>query len=145
MITEFVDQGHPAYMTWPMIEAMAAAGMRIEPHSKTHIDLSDRDWDTLVYQILGSQETVAAHIGYTPRYFAYPSGRYDGTTMDVLRALDFWGAVTTQGGRWNGFTDRYEWTRMRIRHNTALLEFADVVSPGGTVGGKAAGQKGAPP
>ncbi len=79
VVTEFIDNGYSDYMTWEMAEEMAAAGMRIEPHSKTHADLTGREHDYLIYEILGSQETIAAHIGYTPRYFCYPGGRYDQT------------------------------------------------------------------
>lgn len=127
IITEFVDFEQPGYLSWPMIEEMVAAGMRMEPHTKTHQNLDKRERDYVIYQILGSQETLAAHIGYTPRYFAYPGGRYDEQVIDVLRELDFWGAVTTAGGTWHDFEQRYEWTRMRVRYTTALPEFADLV------------------
>ncbi len=128
IITEFVDQGYSAYMTWPMIEEMAAAGMRMEPHTKTHLNLDGQERDFVVYQILGSQQTMAAHIGYTPSYFAYPGGRYDDQTIEVLRELDFWGAVTTSGGKWHHFEGRYEWQRLRVRNSTTLPEFVDLVS-----------------
>jgi peptidoglycan/xylan/chitin deacetylase (PgdA/CDA1 family) len=128
IITQFVDDRHPAYMDWGMIREMAAAGHRMEPHSKTHLNMDGRNRDFLIYQALGSQQTLAHHIGYTPRYFAYPGGRYDETTLEVMAELDFWGAVTTRGGRWHGFNDRFEWTRMRVRHTTTLPEFADLVN-----------------
>ena len=125
--TEFIDSGNPNHLTWEMIDEMAAYGIRFESHSKSHPDLSGRERDFLIWEILGSQETLAAHLGYTPRYFAYPSGRYDETTIEILTELDFWGAVTTAGGKWHGFNDRYEWTRMRVRNSYSLPEFADLV------------------
>ncbi|MEW5988558.1 MAG: polysaccharide deacetylase family protein, partial [Chloroflexota bacterium] len=125
--TDFIDRGHPAYLTWPMVEEMAAAGMRMEPHSKTHVDLYGKEHDLVVYQVLGSLQTVEAHVGYRPRYFAYPGGTYDDQTIEVLQALDFWGAVVTAGGKWHGFNDRYEWTRLRIRHTTTLPVFMALV------------------
>jgi peptidoglycan/xylan/chitin deacetylase (PgdA/CDA1 family) len=136
LVTEFIDNANEAYMSWEMIEEMASAGIRFEPHSKTHPDLRGQDRDYLIYQILGSQETVAAHVGYTPRYFAYPSGGYDAETISILKALDFWGAVTTWAGKWHGYDDRYTWTRVRVRNNTPLPEFVDLVDPGDTLNGK---------
>lgn len=136
VITDYVDQNHPAYATWPMLKEMAAAGMRIESHSRNHPDLSGRDRDFLIWQLRGSQETLAYHLGYTPRYFCYPAGRYDENTIAVLEELGYWGAVTTQGGRWHGYDDRFEWSRMRMRYATTLAEFADLVDPAGTIGGK---------
>lgn len=127
IVTDFIDQGHPAYLTWPMVEEMAAAGMRMEPHSKNHVDLYGKEHDLVVYQVLGSLQTVEAHVGYRPRYFAYPGGTYDDQTIEVLQALDFWGAVVTAGGKWHGFKDRYEWTRLRMRHTTTLPVFVALV------------------
>lgn len=129
VVTEFVDRQLPGYMTWPMIEEMAAAGMGIEPHSRTHRDLREQSRDTLVWEILGSQQTIAAHVDYTPRYFCYPGGRYDEDTIAVLQELGFWGAVTTAGGRWHGYEDRFEWTRLRIRYTTDLATFSALIEP----------------
>lgn len=124
IVTEFVDFGYAPYMTWEMLHEMAAAGMRLEPHSKTHVNLATADHAMQVYQILGSQETLAYHIGYTPRFFAYPSGFYSDEVIAVLRDLDFWGAVTTEYGVWHGFDNRYELGRVRMRYTTTLPELA---------------------
>ena len=140
LVTDPIDQGNPNYMSWAMVEEMAAAGIRFGPHSKTHPDLRGQSRSTLIWQILGSQETIAAHIGYTPLYFSYPSGRYDKDTMAILQELNFWGAVTTMGGKWHGFNDRFEWTRVRVHNYTALPEFIDLVAPGDTVGGRRGGR-----
>ena len=135
LVTNRIDEGHPDYLTWAMVEEMAAAGIQFIPHTKTHIDLHGQSRDALIWQILGSQETIAAHVGYTPRYFVYPSGRYDENTVTILKELDFWGALTTLSGKWHGFDDRYEWTRMRVHNYTVLPEFVDLVDPGDTIGG----------
>ncbi|HFQ94514.1 MAG TPA: polysaccharide deacetylase family protein [Anaerolineae bacterium] len=134
--TEFIDIGYEPYMTWEMLEELAANGNRIEPHSRSHPDLRGLSREALIWQMLGPQETIAAHTGYRPRFFGYPSGRYDEDTIQLLKELDFWGAVTTQGGTWHGFEDRYEWTRVRIWHGMPMDVFADRVDLNGTIGGK---------
>ena len=136
VVTELIDKEFENYMTWPMAKEMVDAGMRIEPHSKTHADLSGQEREYIVYEVLGSQESIAAHVGYTPRYFCYPGGRYDELTLEVVQDLDFWGAVTTAGGEWHGYDDRYEWSRVRMRNTTTLAEFIGLVNPGDTVSGK---------
>lgn len=136
IVTQPIDDGNAVYMNWDMVEEMADAGMRIEPHSKTHADLSQRDREYIIFEALGSQETIAAHTGQTPRFFCYPGGRYDETTIEVISELNFWGAVTTAGGKWHGFNERYEWPRLRMRNTTPLAEFASFVNPGDTISGK---------
>lgn len=129
VVTEFVDTQAPAYMSWAMIEEMAAAGMRIENHSRTHADMTAQERDGLIWQIRGAQETLTAHLGYEPRFFCYPGGRYDEDTIAMLQELNFWGAVTTSGGKWHGFEDRFEWSRLRIRYTTDMPTFATFVEP----------------
>ena len=136
IVTDFVDLGREGYMTWPMIEELSRAGHRIESHSRTHPDLRDKDRDGLIWELLGSQQTIAAHIGYTPRYFCYPGGDYNAETIQLLRELEYWGAVTTANDTWHGFNERFEWGRLRIRNNTTLAEFANVLDLEGTVRGK---------
>ena len=136
VITEFIDSGREGYMTWPMIEEMARAGHRIESHSRTHPDLTEKDRDGLIWELLGSQQTLAAHIGYTPRYLCYPGGDYNEQTIALLRELDFWGAVTTANDTWHGFNERFEWGRLRIRNDTTLAELAQITDLQGTTHGK---------
>jgi peptidoglycan/xylan/chitin deacetylase (PgdA/CDA1 family) len=127
VVTDFVDQGRPEYLSWEMIAEMAASGIRFEPHTKTHPDLTEHDRDFIIYEIQGSGETLEAHLGYRSRYFAYPSGRYNDDVIEVLSELEYWGAVTTAGGLWHGFDDRYEWTRVRVRNLLTLEDFADLI------------------
>lgn len=135
LVTDPIDQGNPNYMTWAMVEEMAAAGIQFGPHSKNHPDLRGYGRDALIWQIQGSRETVAAHVGEMPLYFAYPGGTYDENTVAILHELGFWGAVTTMGGKWHGFDDRFEWTRLRVHNYTVLPEFIDLVDSVDTVGG----------
>ena len=128
LATGFIDDTNPNYMNWSMIEEMSRSGMQIESHSKTHPDLRGRERSFLIYEILGSQETIEAHTGQKPRYFAYPSGRYEDAVIDVLKELEFWGAVTTTGGIWHGYDDRFEWSRIRVRQDTTLEEFINLVN-----------------
>lgn len=127
--TEFVDRGFEAYMTWPMIEEMAAAGHRFESHSKSHADLAKQGRADLIWQILGSQETLAAHIGYKPHFLSYPSGSYNDNTIAMLEELSFWGAVTTQGGSWHGFYNRFEWPRIRVSNGTSIARLQKALIP----------------
>jgi peptidoglycan/xylan/chitin deacetylase (PgdA/CDA1 family) len=95
VITGAADANDPAHLSWAQISEMAAAGMSMESHSKTHSDLRGRSYDFLVYELLGSTQSLAAHTGQVPRIFCYPSGRYDENTLVTLRTIPIWLAVTT--------------------------------------------------
>ncbi len=118
----------PDYLTWDDMLAMAAAGMSLQPHGRDHVDLTNRDFDFLVYQILGAKEAVEAHTGQPVTFFCYPSGRYDADTQAVVESAGYEGAVTTAWGTELRLDNRYEWPRIRIRGEWGLAEFADVLS-----------------
>jgi peptidoglycan/xylan/chitin deacetylase (PgdA/CDA1 family) len=127
VITQLMDEGFPQYMTWPQAEALYAQGWKIEPHTKTHEQLSGRDRDFQLYQMLGSVQTVQAHIGSQPRFIAYPSGKYDDLTIELARELNLWGAVTVEFGRVHKWQDRYEMTRVRVSGTAGLTDFINAL------------------
>jgi peptidoglycan/xylan/chitin deacetylase (PgdA/CDA1 family) len=128
VITEFMDRGLTPYLTWDQARTLYAAGWRIESHSKTHTTLAGRDRDKLIFEILGSVQTIEANLGARPRFLCYPGGEYDALSIQIAREVDLWGAVTTHGGSLHGFADRFEWTRRRVDGRGALRDFVNAVS-----------------
>lgn len=128
VVTEWIDEGRAGYLTWDQAREMAAAGMSIQSHSRTHPDLSRGcDYDCLVYQVLGSVQTIEAEIGVRPRFFCYPSGRYNGEVMQVLEQVGIVAAVTTHGGTLHVSERPLQLARVRVRGTTDLGDFAWMV------------------
>jgi peptidoglycan/xylan/chitin deacetylase (PgdA/CDA1 family) len=126
--TQFIDEGRAEYMNWAELEEMAAAGWRLEPHTKTHESVANRNRDWLIYQILGSMETLRFHIGYQPRFFAYPYGAYDQKAIDVLKEIGFWGSVTTDSSWYHNLKEAYIWGRVRVAGQFVIKDFATVLN-----------------
>lgn len=120
IITQFADNNVPGYMNWNQIREMAEAGMSMESHTKTHSDLRLRAYDFLVYEIIGSIESLEVHTGRRPAMFAYPVGRYDENTLDVLDTTTVVRAVTTQPGVLHTTDNRLEVSRLRISNDTGV-------------------------
>jgi peptidoglycan/xylan/chitin deacetylase (PgdA/CDA1 family) len=128
VVTGWIDAEQPGYLTWAQAREMAQAGMSIQSHSRTHPDLSSGcDYDCLVYQILGSVQTIEAEIGVKPLFFCYPSGRYNAAVMDVLRQVGIEAAVTTLGGTLHVSDRLLELHRARVRGRTSVDDFAWLV------------------
>jgi len=123
VITEFMDRKSDAYLTWPQAEELYRAGWKIEPHTKTHEQLAGRDRDFQLYQMLGSVQTVQAHIGVQPRFFNYPSGKYDDLSIQLAREMNLWGAVTVEFGRVHSLASAYTLGRVRIDGQSSLTQF----------------------
>jgi peptidoglycan/xylan/chitin deacetylase (PgdA/CDA1 family) len=127
VVSDFINSGDSAYMTWEMVKEMAQAGMSIESHSRWHPDLRNRSNDFLIYQILGPIEAITAYTGKRPHFFCYPSGKYDAAVIRVLKSADTWAAVTTQQGVTHSFNDAMTWTRVRVRGSTTIQQFTEMV------------------
>ncbi len=128
IITGLVDAADPAYLSWEQIQEMAAAGMDIEPHTKNHLSLREREYDFLVYEMLGSIESLRAYLGRTPHILAYPVGQFDEETLTVARQLPIWRAVTTQPGRYHTTDNRLELDRVRITGGMSAAGLASLLN-----------------
>ncbi len=124
VITDFVTKGSPQYMTWNQLRQMADAGMEIESHSRNHPDMRGKSVDYLVWQALGSKEAIEAHLGLTPRFISWPSGKYDRRAIQVFRSAHYWGGVTERQGVLQDSAHMFELERLRIRGYYAARELA---------------------
>ena len=128
VITDFIDQKRPEYLTWDMARKMLAAGMSIESHSRNHVSLRKRDKDFLIWQALGSLETINFELGVQPRFICYPAGDYDQATMDIFKSANYWGGITTVQGATQHSDDLFEIHRVRIRGTTTADELSRLLA-----------------
>lgn len=120
IITETADLNNAGYMSWPQIQEMAGNGMEMEPHTRRHMDLRNRDNEFLVYEIQGSIETMAHFLQRQPLSFAYPVGRYDLPVLRFMRSTSIKMAVTTRSGAYHNSSKTLELARLRVSGNMGL-------------------------
>jgi len=124
LVTAPIDAANPDFVSWDEVKEMSRAGMSFEPHSLDHPDMRGRSMEFLVYQILASKGAIEERTGETCRFFAYPSGRYDQSVIDVLQSADFWGAVLTEQGATHTAGRMFELQRVRVQPGDSLDAFA---------------------
>ncbi|MCC9077529.1 polysaccharide deacetylase family protein [Litorilinea aerophila] len=122
VVTDFIDEQRPEYLTWDMAREMYAAGMSIESHGRNHISLKGKDDDYLVWQALGSLETIEYELGVRPRFVSYPAGDYDQRTIDIFRSANYWAGLTTIQGATHRSDNLFELRRVRVRGTTTPQE-----------------------
>ncbi len=125
LVTEFMDEGREEYLTWDMALEMHAAGWDLEPHTKTHASLTDHNKDYVVYEVLGSMQTLEHYLGYQPRFFVYPYGAYNDDVVDIIRDVGFWGALTTKRGLTQTIHYPLERGRIRVDGKDTMQDFAN--------------------
>lgn len=118
VVTDFIDEERPAYLTWDMAREMLEAGVSIESHGRNHVSLAKKDDDYLVWQALGSLETIEYELGVRPRFVSYPAGEYDRRTIDIFQSAHYWGGLTTRQGATLDNQRLFELPRIRVRNTT---------------------------
>jgi len=130
VVTDFIDEQRPDYLSWDMAREMLAGGMSIESHGRNHVSLAGKDSDYLVWQTLGSLETIQYELGVRPRFISYPAGEYDQRTLDVVQSAGYWAGVTTQQGATHTTDDPFELARVRVRNTTTPDKLAELLQAG---------------
>lgn len=81
-------------MDWVQLEAIQAAGFRIEAHTATHPDLRALGNAEIEAEMEQADALIEKRLGRTPRFFAYPYGHHD-ERVRALAAARYAGCFTT--------------------------------------------------
>jgi peptidoglycan/xylan/chitin deacetylase (PgdA/CDA1 family) len=127
IISAAADGSRANHLTWAQIAEMAAAGMSMEAHTKNHVELDGRTYEELIYEMLGSLESLEHYLGHKPRMFSYPVGRYDERTLQVAAQLSIWRAVTTERGTHHTTDNRLLLPRVRIAGEMSVEALASAI------------------
>ena len=103
-------------LDWATVRRLAAEGVTIAPHTRTHPILTRIPVAQAEEELEGSREDLHENIGDAAlNVLAYPSGAFDAVTLSVVEQLGFELAFTTQRGiNRIGRTDRLALHRFNV-------------------------------
>ena len=78
-----------AVLGWPELRALAADGVVLAPHSRSHPLLDRLPREAVRDEIVGSLEDLEREIGVAPPVFAYPAGAQDAYVALILEEAGF--------------------------------------------------------
>ena len=128
IVTDFINTERPEYFTWDMVRELYAAGMSIEGHGRNHVSLANKDADYLIWQALGTYESIALEVGVRPHFISYPAGEYDHRTIDIFRSANYWAGFTTKQGATHSSDDLFQMRRIRVRGTTSPAELVRLLA-----------------
>jgi peptidoglycan/xylan/chitin deacetylase (PgdA/CDA1 family) len=76
-------------MTWEQLRELAAGGVEIGSHTRTHPHLTRLSDDELAAELRESRATIEAELGRPCRFFAYPYGEEDERVRQAARAAGY--------------------------------------------------------
>jgi peptidoglycan/xylan/chitin deacetylase (PgdA/CDA1 family) len=109
-------------LTTAQFRGLLAAGWELDTQGISHADLVNQDAAGLRYQIVQARRTLQRRFHVPLRWFCYPSGQYDATVIDAVRAAGFVGSTTVVPG-WASRSDSlYALPRLRVLGGTSGSE-----------------------
>lgn len=97
VITSFVENGNAANLTLEQMQEMKENGMSFQAHTVTHPDLSVQTPERQSSEMTGSKSFLDSNLSQDTIALAYPSGRYNDTTLQTA-GQSYKLAVTTNEG-----------------------------------------------
>ena len=97
VITGFVKKGNAGNHTVKQMKEMMAHGMSFQSHTVNHPDLSATDKATQKVELTDSIDFLENKLNTKVNTIAYPSGRYNQTTLDLAKKTYKLGLTTNEG------------------------------------------------
>ena len=97
IITGFVKKGNAGNLTVKQMKEMMAHGMSFQSHTVNHPDLSATDKATQKVELTDSIGFLENKLNTKVNTIAYPSGRYNQTTLDLAKKSYKLGLTTNEG------------------------------------------------
>jgi peptidoglycan/xylan/chitin deacetylase (PgdA/CDA1 family) len=122
--------GTPRHLSWRQIRTLQAAGMEIACHGTFHLDLSTLDLAGQTREAKHCVDSFARYLGgFRPTTYAYPAGKYDATTFEVLARLRIEAAFTEHPGAVRSLAHPFALPRRRISSADGLDAFGALATP----------------
>ena len=97
IITGFVKKGNAGNLTVKQMKEMMAHGMSFQSHTVNHPDLSATEKATQKVELTDSIDFLENKLNTKVNTIAYPSGRYNQTTLDLAKKTYKLGLTTNEG------------------------------------------------
>jgi peptidoglycan/xylan/chitin deacetylase (PgdA/CDA1 family) len=106
------------------LREMAASGMEIGAHTRTHARLPELGRKEIEAEVAGSKKELEDLLGMTVTSFAYPYGLFDEVCVEVVKKSGFDIACTTRTGWVGSESDLFRVRRVAVFPNDSISMFA---------------------
>ncbi|MBU2595377.1 polysaccharide deacetylase family protein [Patescibacteria group bacterium] len=117
--------GKPGYLSFDDLALLKNEGWEIGSHSLTHLDLVVSSAAAKA-EIFDSRKILQDRLGIQVNFFCYPAGKYNDSTLSLVKDAGYLGAVTTESGTKNSKINIFELKRIRIQNAETLFGFKSI-------------------
>ncbi len=122
VITDFVNNNQPNYLTWDQIKEMKSQGMDFQSHTASHKSMTELSMDQLKEELTKSKQALDKELNQDTKFMAYPTGTYNLYIAKIVNEAGYKGAFTIKYGNVDKASNMYALERVPIFHteNTFL-------------------------
>jgi peptidoglycan/xylan/chitin deacetylase (PgdA/CDA1 family) len=110
------------------IRGLLAAGWELDTQGYSHADLITLGPQELRFQVAGARAILQRRYHVPVNWFCYPSGHYNATVIDAVKAAGFVGSTTVVPGWAHRGDDRYRLLRLRVLGGTSPTELLNLIA-----------------
>ena len=113
------------YLTWSMVREMHESGIcGFGTHTYSHVDLSEITPQVFAQEVKKADERFSSELGYCPKDFCYPFGKYSAESNDYLAEHSQYERIYLSDLRYSyKFKDKYIMGRNGISNDEAFSVF----------------------
>jgi len=116
---EAVNSKYKDYMNWDQVKEVGKYG-EIHLHSYAHKDLTKLTPAELEKDTAEATALFEKHMGYKPKYYAYPFGLYNYEVKQKLKSMGFEAIFTVDNGAVDVKSDVFSMERIAVNEDTDL-------------------------
>jgi peptidoglycan/xylan/chitin deacetylase (PgdA/CDA1 family) len=110
------------------VRGLLAAGWELDTQGMSHADLPALDAARIAQQVVDAVLLIERRWHVRPRFFCYPSGRYDAAVIDEVRRDGFFGATTVSPGWADRVDDPFRLPRLRVLGGTTPRSLLELIA-----------------
>jgi peptidoglycan/xylan/chitin deacetylase (PgdA/CDA1 family) len=109
------------------VRGLIKAGWELDTQGYSHADLVTLDAAELHFQVAAARETLERRYHVPVNWFCYPSGDYDASVIEAVRAAGFKGSTTVVPGWAHPNEDPYRLHRLRVLGGTSGTQLLELI------------------
>jgi peptidoglycan/xylan/chitin deacetylase (PgdA/CDA1 family) len=127
VITGRISGSDVSFLSWAQLHALEQDGVEIGSHTVHHAEIPGLSDPAALQELIQSRHALEQHLHHPVQWFAYPAGRFDPRSEELVRQAGYVLAVTTQPGSAQSAQQPFALHRYEVLDTTGVLGLASLL------------------